>query len=145
MKQLIYQSQPFGFDSAVLAGILVRARHNNRRDDITGALICRHDLYLQLIEGPAVAIDALYARISVDDRHCNVNLLLADTVGERMFPEWTMLDDEMPSMTWSPAEVTAGAVDAATPDTLRGVFERVAAAARSRAGNAADRAGASAA
>lgn len=132
MKQLIYRSQPFGFDNAMLAGILTRARPNNRRDDITGALICRHDLYLQLIEGPAPAIDALYAHICVDDRHCDVKLLVADTVGERMFPEWTMLDDAMPSMTWSPAEVTAGAVDAATPDTLRGLFERVAATARTR-------------
>ena len=35
MKQLIYRSHPFGFDSAMLAGILVRARHNNSRDDIT--------------------------------------------------------------------------------------------------------------
>lgn len=50
MKQLIYRSQPFGFDRAMLAGILMGARRNNTRDDITGALIVRHDMYLQLIE-----------------------------------------------------------------------------------------------
>jgi hypothetical protein len=72
MKQLIYRSQPFGFDNAMLAGILLEARRNNLRDDITGALICRHDLYLQLIEGPADAIDALYGRIVADDRHVDV-------------------------------------------------------------------------
>ena len=132
MKQVIYRSQPFGFDRAMLAGILVGARRNNARDAITGALICRHDLYLQLIEGAAPAIDALYARILRDDRHSDVRLLLSDTVETRMFPEWSMLDDEMPSMAWSPAEVMAGAFEAASATTVRQIFERVAAIARQR-------------
>ena len=50
--QLIYSSRPFGFDEATLNGILMFARRNNPREAITGALICRHDLYLQLLEGP---------------------------------------------------------------------------------------------
>jgi len=86
MKQLIYRSRPFGFGNAVLADILLTARRNNRRDGITGALICRHDLHLQLSEGPPASIDALYAQIKVDDRHCDVQLLLMDEVAERMFP-----------------------------------------------------------
>ena len=130
VKQLIYRSQPFGFDRAMLAGILTRARHNNRRDDITGALICRHDLYLQLIEGPADKIDALYARILVDDRHCDVELLLTDEVDQRMFPEWTMLDDVMPSLTWSPGEIADGAIEAASPEAFRTIFQGVAETAR---------------
>ena len=130
MKQLIYRSQPFGFDEAMLAGILSRARFNNVRDDITGALICRHDLYLQLIEGPAAAIDALYARISVDDRHCDVRLLLSEEVDRRIFPEWSMLDDTSPSMAWSPGDVSSGAVDSAAADALRAVFETIARTAR---------------
>ncbi|MET3760096.1 BLUF domain-containing protein [Sphingomonas sp. UYEF23] len=132
MKQLIYCSNPFGFDRAMLAGILVGARRNNARDDVTGALICRHDLYLQLIEGAAPAIDALYARILRDDRHSSVRLLLSDNVETRMFPEWSMLDDEMPSMAWSPAEVQAGAVEAAPASALREIFERIATIARER-------------
>ena len=123
MKQLIYRSQPFGFDRAMLDGILVGSRRKNSRDRITGALICRHDLYLQLIEGDDAAIDALYSRILRDDRHDNVRLLLSDTIDQRTFPEWAMLDDEMPSIAWSVAEVAAGAVDAATPVAMRDVFE----------------------
>lgn len=133
MKQLIYRSQPFGFDRSLLAGILVQARRNNRRDDITGALICRDDLYLQLIEGPPDAIDALYARISGDDRHCDVSLLLTDEVETRMFPEWDMLDDEMPTLTWTTAEIADGAIEAATPDALHAMFEQIAAKARAEA------------
>ncbi|MEL6876974.1 MAG: BLUF domain-containing protein [Pseudomonadota bacterium] len=127
MKQLIYHSQPFGFDKAMLAGILSQARRNNRRDDITGALICRGDMYIQLIEGPETAIDTLFEKIRVDDRHCDVRLALSDQVGERMFPNWAMLDDEMPSMTWSKQEIADGAIEKATPEMLRDVFERVAA------------------
>lgn len=125
MKQLIYRSRPFGFDNAMLAGILLGARRNNRRDDITGALICRHDLYLQLIEGPAEAIEALYARIAADDRHVDVQPLLVRKVTARMFPEWAMLDDEAPTLLWSPEEVAAGALEEATPNALQEAFSRL--------------------
>jgi hypothetical protein len=126
-KRLIYRSQPFGFDRSMLAGILSVARRNNPRDGITGALICRHDLYLQLIEGPADAIDALFARIEADDRHANVELLLSEDMGERMFPNWAMLDDEAPSLFWSAEEVAGGALENAGPDALRAPFVRLAA------------------
>jgi hypothetical protein len=132
MKRLIYRSQPFGFDNAMLAGILTAARRNNRRDAITGALLCRHDLYLQLIEGPASAIDDTYARIVVDDRHSDVRLLLSETVEHRMFPAWDMLDDEAPSLLWSPAETAAGAIEAAPPVELLAVFARLPASAACR-------------
>jgi hypothetical protein len=125
MKQLIYRSQPFGFDNAMLAGILLGARRNNARDDITGALICRHDLYLQLIEGAPDAIDALYARIVADDRHVDVRLLLECEAAERMFPDWAMLDDEAPTLFWSPEEVAGGALEAAGPEVLRDAFARL--------------------
>ncbi len=133
MKQLIYASEPFGFDSAMLAGILVRSREKNRAAQITGALICRQDMYLQLIEGPEAAIDAAFARIVKDDRHLAVKVLLSRVAGQRMFPEWEMLDDQMPSLTWSAAEVASGVLEEATPDMLLEVFERVAATARSTA------------
>ena len=50
MIQLIYASRPFDFDEGTLAAILTVARGCNERDGITGALICRSDLYLQLLE-----------------------------------------------------------------------------------------------
>ena len=59
--QLIYASRPFGFDQAMLNGILSQSRRCNSRDGITGALICRADVYLQLLEGSAAALDATYA------------------------------------------------------------------------------------
>ncbi|MDP5104155.1 MAG: BLUF domain-containing protein [Erythrobacter sp.] len=124
----MYRSQPFGFDKSMLAGILSAARRNNPQQGITGALICRHDVYLQLIEGPAEAIDSLYARILSDDRHTNVDLLLTEDMGERMFPAWAMLDDEAPSLFWSAQDVAAGALEKASPEELRAPFLRLSAA-----------------
>ncbi|QZH74040.1 MAG: BLUF domain-containing protein [Erythrobacter sp.] len=130
MKQLIYYSRPFGFDEAMLTGILMQARRNNKRDGITGALICRHDMYLQLIEGPDAAIDALYAKITEDDRHGEVRLALSSEVDQRMFPDWEMLDDTAPTMAFSEEGVENGAIEQATTDALRAVFERIVAKVR---------------
>jgi hypothetical protein len=125
--QLIYMSEPFGFDSAILAGILVTARRNNPALGITGALICRADIYLQLIEGDAAAIDGLYARISSDDRHLEVTTLSRAEVAERMFPDWAMLHDPAHTWLWSPDDVARGALGDATPEALREVFAKAAA------------------
>lgn len=130
MQQLIYRSRPFGFDRAILAGILMQARRNNPANDITGALICRQDMYIQLIEGPDTAIEALFADIRDDDRHTEVELAVSAEVGERIFPEWAMLDDTMPSMTFSQPEVEAGAIERASRNELRAIFQQIADKAR---------------
>lgn len=124
--QLIYRSQPFGFDEAILAGILVSARRNNARDGITGALVCRHDIYLQLLEGEAALVEAAYARILLDDRHQDAVRLWSASGGERLFPAWAMRDDPARSWLWSPAEVAAGVIEQAPPTAVRAVFERIA-------------------
>ena len=47
----------------MLAGIPMDARRCNVRDGVTGALICRDDLFLQMLEGPEAAVEATHARI----------------------------------------------------------------------------------
>jgi hypothetical protein len=138
LHRLIYASRPFGFDTAVLGGILVAARRNNRRDGLTGALICRADVYLQLLEGPAAAVAATYARIEADDRHCDIERLVSAATDDRLFPAWEMLDDPARSWLWSAAEVAQGAVLAATPDAIIGVFGRLAAELMDAQGHASD-------
>jgi hypothetical protein len=124
--QLIYASRPFGFDDARLNSILVSARHFNARDGITGALICRADLYLQLLEGPQGAVEATFARIKRDDRHLEVRRLFRASARERLFPGWAMRDDPARSWMWSRAQVEDGAVEKASADDLFGVFQRLA-------------------
>ncbi len=125
LTQIIYVSQPFGFDDAMLGGILVQARRNNPRLGITGCLICRQDLYLQLLEGPGPAIDGLYEKIKQDDRHLEVVQLAKTTVEDRMFPDWAMRDDPAQSWLWPPEAVAAGVLFQASPASLRAVFARV--------------------
>ncbi|MCR9140615.1 MAG: BLUF domain-containing protein, partial [Alphaproteobacteria bacterium] len=125
--QLIYASRPFGYDDAMLAGILLDARRCNERDEITGALIARGDLYLQLLEGPQDKVLAAYERIRDDDRHVEVMPLVQRQVKERMFPGWAMRDDPAQSWVWSIEAVRDGAVERATEQEVLGFFERLAA------------------
>jgi Sensors of blue-light using FAD len=125
ITQLIYASQPFGFDDAMLAGILVQARRNNARNDVTGCLIVRHDLYLQMIEGEAGVIDTLFVKIAQDDRHLQVEKLWAGAADGRMFPAWAMRDDPARSWLWSPDAVSGGALQRASGDDLLAVFARI--------------------
>jgi len=125
MLQLTYASRPFGFDQAMLAGILVDARRCNSRDGITGALIARQDLFLQLLEGPAEAVDAAYERIARDDRHIEVRALTRRQTNTRLFADWAMRDDPARSWMWSMEAVADGAVRRASEDEVIGVFERL--------------------
>lgn len=123
--QLIYASRPFGYDDLALTGILAIARTNNTRDGITGALVCRHDLYLQLLEGPADAVTQTFARIARDDRHTEVTKLVANETDHRLFPDWAMWHDPARSLMWSGKDVSEGAVTRASPAEVVAVFEHL--------------------
>ncbi len=124
ITQLIYMSQPFGYDSATLSGILATARRNNPQHGVTGALICRQDIYLQLLEGSAQAVDSLFESILADPRHLEVKLLRRAEVASRMFPDWAMLHDPAHSWHWSPDDVSRGAIANAKPEELLNVFRQ---------------------
>jgi Sensors of blue-light using FAD len=126
LTQIVYSSTPFGFTASVLDDILTVSRARNSRDDITGTLICRADMFLQLIEGPDAAIQATYARIIGDDRHLGIKLLVSRAVTERLFPQWAMRDDPARSWMWSQAEVSDGAIAVATNAQILAIFERLA-------------------
>lgn len=127
LYQLIYASHPFGFDDAMLAGILLDARRCNTRDHITGALIVRGDIYIQLLEGPQKKVEACYTRIRQDDRHANPVTLMKRSIQTRLFPHWAMKDDPAQSWVWTIEDVRGGAVERATEDEVLGFFTRLAA------------------
>jgi hypothetical protein len=118
----IYTSRPFGFDTSILNGILMQARRANERDGITGALICRADIYMQWLEGPEAQVRAALARIKEDDRHLEVTLHVEDHVAERTFPGWSMLHDPAVTWIWSQEEIDSGALKRATPEQVIGFF-----------------------
>ncbi|MFN4130193.1 MAG: BLUF domain-containing protein, partial [Paracoccaceae bacterium] len=96
-------------------------------DGITGALICRDDLFLQLLEGPEAAVEAAYTRIRKDDRHLEVRELLRRDIAEdqRMFGEWAMKDDPATSLIWSRDEVASGVPERADEAAVLAVFARL--------------------
>ncbi len=127
LAQIIYASEPFEFDELTLASILLSARYLNKRDGITGSLICRKDLFLQMLEGAPAAIEATFTRIARDARHVNATRLWFGAAPARLFADWDMRHDPMRSWMWSAEEVATGAVGRASVDDLLDVFRRVAA------------------
>ena len=125
LMQLIYASTPFGFDNPTLNKILSVARRNNARDEITGALICRADLYLQMLEGPRAAVTARFHKILADDRHLDVVLISSRDVTARLFPQWHMRDDPARSWMWTQDQIANGAISAASEEDVRAVFTRL--------------------
>ena len=124
--QLIYASRPFGYDDLVLTGILSAARRNNARDGITGALICREDLFLQMLEGPRDVVTSAFARILRDDRHTEIVNLWSGDIDRRLFPGWSMRHDPARSWMWTREDVAKGAIEKASMEEIRGVFDRLA-------------------
>ncbi|MCL1627895.1 BLUF domain-containing protein [Roseibaca sp. V10] len=121
----IYTSRPFGFDSNTLNSILVHAQHANPSVGITGALICREDVYLQLLEGPEDAVRNVMERIRRDDRHVEFQVHVEHTVPERMFGKWAMLHDPAATWIWSRSEVRDDAIERTTEAEVEGFFERL--------------------
>ena len=126
MQQIIYCSRPFGYDASILAGILSTARVKNAQLDITGALLCRSDVYLQLLEGPVGQVETLYAKIEQDDRHVDVKLLVRSKIEDRLFPSWAMYHDPAATWSFSPQEVAEGALEEASVRDIRAIFLRIA-------------------
>ena len=125
LLQLIYASTPFGFDNPTLNQILSVARRNNLRDGITGSLICRADLYLQMLEGPRSSVTATFNRILNDDQHLDVVLIGCGDAKTRLFPDWHMRDDPAQSWMWTQEQIAGGAIEASSEDDVRAVFTRL--------------------
>ena len=123
--QVIYSSTPFGFNSATLNSLLIDSRENNKRDGLTGALICRSDLYLQLLEGTQKNVLKTIDRIKADDRHVEINILVTQNVERRLFPNWAMKHDPVHSWMWSREEVSDGKILKASTQEILDVFKRI--------------------
>ena len=123
--QLVYCSQPFGYSLEILSAILVASRANNRKNDITGALICRSDIFLQLLEGPEQNVKNTYEAIQNDDRHINVYHLIDQPVKKRLFPAWAMKDDPVKTWMWSREDVSKGIVKGLSKAEVEEVFVKL--------------------
>jgi len=91
LKYLVYSSVATRtMTPADLESILFTARSRNLESGITGLLLYRGNSFVQFLEGPPSEIDALMDRITRDDRHSRVHVLLVERVTERSFEDWRM-------------------------------------------------------
>lgn len=92
LERLVYESTATGTTESIgnLAVILAESQRNNDRDGLTGALAAHRDRYIQVVEGPAQALDALLRRLEDDPRHRDVTLLDRQPISERLFSRWSM-------------------------------------------------------
>lgn len=93
LEQLVYISRSsIPLTSPLdVADILEVSSRNNGAYRITGALTYSGDQFVQLLEGPADALDWLVERLRYDPRHREFDILDRMAVRERAFPEWSML------------------------------------------------------
>jgi hypothetical protein len=119
---VIYVSKPVGFDDTVLDDILVQSKKNNKKNQITGALICRADLYLQYLEGPPNKIDSVYSKIKIDGRHRDVILLEEAKSKRRLFANWEMRGDPVKDWMWTQEEVADGVLEKLSKNDAMKIF-----------------------
>ena len=122
IKHIIYASTPFGFSEGDLNHILIKSRFNNDKNNITGALLCRDDLYLQYLEGPEKEIDSTYSKIIRDDRHTEVQLLKSGMSTRRLFANWATKDDPVRSWMWTKEEIDGRVLERVTETEAMEIF-----------------------
>ena len=113
LKHVIYISRPTHFDHLVLDDILTKSRSNNPAIEVTGNLIYHADLFLQLLEGPNLAVDKLYETILADNRHADIVKLRDEAVNRRLFASWAMKNDSHQSWMLSRGEINQMSSDEA--------------------------------
>jgi len=90
--QLVYiafTTEQFDLDKDIVK-ILQKASDYNSTVGITGLLLFKGGVFLQLLEGNKVEVDKLYAKILSDPRQKDAKTLLTKTAQKRICPEWTM-------------------------------------------------------
>lgn len=91
LHHIIYQSSVVApLLAPELGRLLEQARFHNRLADITGVLLYDGSRFLQVLEGPPVAVAAVFARIRVDCRHTAVEVLADGPITHRQFASWSM-------------------------------------------------------
>ena len=92
--RLVYASHiaPACLDNlkAGLMDIVTHAIAKNRKLGVTGLLIAHRGWFVQALEGPKDAVEALFETITADPRHHHALPLVESFVDARMFEQWNM-------------------------------------------------------
>ena len=100
MISLVYASSAIEYlGESALSAILEASSKHNETCDLTGILAYRDSRFIQVLEGSPEAIQETMHRIRNDSRHHHVNVLLEQTISERLFGLWSMAFPEVHELT----------------------------------------------
>lgn len=90
--RLIYRSQTSwdNLSNEMLKELAQASEKRNREQGISGLLVLSGENFLQVLEGEACKVSALYAKILQDKRHHDVTLISFEQVTGRCFEDWSM-------------------------------------------------------
>ena len=89
--RLIYVSKAVDPQTGSLTDSILRKAHAwNTQNDITGVLCEGQGVFLQALEGERGKVTRLYARISADPRHTDLELIHCESIIKRRYGEWSM-------------------------------------------------------
>ena len=92
LSQIAYVSRrtPGVSDDEVVDDIALPSYRKNRDLEITGCLWFDQEHFVQVIEGPAAAIETLYETIRMDRRHRDLHKVLGSTIENRNFARFSL-------------------------------------------------------
>ncbi len=115
--------------------ILDTAVANNARLGVTGQLIYRGGIFLQLLEGEKNKVEHLLGCILLDRRrHEGLKILLKQPMIERVFPEWSMAYKKLDNVAldlvnsivpWQSLITSSAKSGAIKPNRILNVFEEL--------------------
>ncbi len=78
------------FSKEELTGLLEQARTANERLGVSGMLLFSGGNFFQVLEGRPSVVDALYQKISLDQRHTMLATIVREAIAKRFFGDWSM-------------------------------------------------------
>ena len=110
IRHLLYRSrQAYDFRNDDLLRLLLAARRHKGERGITGLLLYRDGVFMQLLEGARDEVERLYASSAADPRHRDVDVLHSAEDEARLMPGWHMAYAQAPRL--DGADVFAGLVN----------------------------------
>ena len=101
----------------VVCQIIRTSIRQNRTVGLTGLLLVAQGHFIQALEGSDDAVHETFARISMDERHSDLDVISQGPAQRRLFGDWNMCASSLASSDKSILRVLAGKRDF-NPETL---------------------------
>lgn len=89
-QTLYLSSAKKNIDSDTIKMIVATAEDHNSKHNITGILLFRGGVFLQLLEGERETVETLFKKIEKDTRHSNIIRIFSIEGHERIYTNWAM-------------------------------------------------------